>query len=158
MLSAIPAVAFMTAGRTAMAALLAPLVAACAAFGCYIIANASWSADPAQAYGKVLFYWVAVALVLSRFTDSYFQIAVAAIGFERAVAETYKTFCLPSHTCGKFAGKPVLFPDVLRRRRQFVPVFAAIWVLVIAAGVVAPGSSAGKSRLGIHAMPKAVAR
>ena len=46
-----------------MAALLAPLVAACAAFGCYIIANASWSADPAQAYGKVLFYWVAVALV-----------------------------------------------------------------------------------------------
>ena len=48
-----------------MASLLAPLVAACAAFGCYIIANASWSADPAQAYGKALFYWIVVVLVCS---------------------------------------------------------------------------------------------
>ena len=131
--------------------------------GAIIAFGGAWRDAPMEGFDWLKFFrspliGVAVALVLSRFTDSYFQIAVAAIGFERAVAETYKTFCLPSHTCGKFAGKPVLFPDVLRRRRQFVPVFAAIWVLLIAAGVVAPGSSAGKSRLGIHAMPKAVAR
>ena len=63
MLAAVPIVALVSGGRTAMAALLAPLPAACVAFGCYITVNASWSADIAQAYGKVLFYWVVVALV-----------------------------------------------------------------------------------------------
>ena len=131
--------------------------------GAIIAFGGAWRDAPTEGFDSVKFFrspliGVGVALVLLWFTDSYFQIAVAAIGYERAVAETYKTFCLPSHTCGKFAGKPVLFPDVLRRRRQFVPLFAAIWVLVVAAGVFASGGSARTSRVVIHAMPKALAR
>ena len=130
--------------------------------GAIIAFGGAWRDAPMEGFDWLKFFrspliGVAVALVLSRFTDSYFQIAVAAIGYERAVAETYKTFCLPSHTCGKFAGKPVLFPDVLRRRRQFVPVFAAIWVVVVATAVVA-SDGASRSRVAIQALPKAVAR
>jgi hypothetical protein len=131
--------------------------------GTIIAIGGAWRDAPAEGFDGIKFLRspviaLIVALVLSRFTDSVFQIAVAAIGYERAVAETYKTFCLPSHTCGKFAGKPVLFPDVFRRRRQFVPVFAAIWVLVATAGVVALGESATRSRLGVQALPKALVR
>lgn len=132
------------------------------AVGAIIAVGGAWRDAPMEGFDWLKFFrspliGVAVALVLSRYTDSYFQIAVAAIGYERAVAETYKTFCLPSHTCGKFAGKPVLYPDVLRRRRQFVPVFAAIWLVMAAAGFLASGGP-DQSRLGIQAMPKAVAR
>ena len=131
--------------------------------GTIIAIGGAWRDAPAEGFDGIKFLRspviaVIVALVLWRFTDSFFQIAVAAIGYERAVAETYKTFCLPSHTCGKFAGKPVLFPDVFRRRRQFVPVFAAIWVLVATAGVVALGTTATRSRPGVQALPKALVR
>jgi O-Antigen ligase len=60
-LVALPALA--AGGRAAAATLASPLAAACAAFGCYIVINASWSVNLAQAYGKVVFYWFALALV-----------------------------------------------------------------------------------------------
>jgi hypothetical protein len=69
---------------------------------------------------------IGYALLLSTLTQSYFETAVAAIGYERASAETYKTFFFPSKPRGKFAGKPVLFPDVLFTRRYFVPVFITL--------------------------------
>ena len=132
------------------------------AVGTIIAIGGAWRDAPMEGFDAVKFLRspmiaLVVALVLSPFTDSYFQIAVAAIGYERAVAETYKTFCLPSHTCGKFAGKPVLFPDVLRRRRLFVPVFAAIWVLVATAGVLALGPTSERSA-GVQAMPRVLTR
>ena len=116
------------------------------AAGAIIAVGGAWRDAPMEGFDSIKFLRspmiaLTVAFALSLFTDSYFQIAVATIGYERAVAETYKTFCLPSHTCGKFAGKPVRFPDVLRRRRQFVPVFAAIWVLVASAAVLALGDA-----------------
>ena len=130
--------------------------------GAIIAVGGAWRDAPMEGFDPVKFLrspliGLGVALVLSVFTESYFQIAVAAIGYERAVAETYKTFCLPSHTCGKFAGKPVLFPDVFRRRRQFVPVFAAIWVIVASAGVIALGATRS-SRPEIWAVPNVLAR
>ena len=128
--------------------------------GTIIALGGAWRDAPMEGFDWIKFWRspviaLAVALVLSQFTDSLFQIAVAAIGYERAVAETYKTFCLPSHTCGKFAGKPVRFPDVLRRRRHYVPVFAAIWVLVVTAGVLASGVTR-EPRRAIQAIPKIV--
>ena len=79
----------------------------------------------------------AFAVLLGGFTENYLYIAAAAIGFERATAETYKTFFLVSKTAGKFDGKPVLFPEMLRRRRYFVPAYVAIWIAVVAAGAMA---------------------
>ena len=37
----------------------------------------------------------------------------------------------------KFAGMPVRHPDILARRRAFVPVYMAIWAFVVASGAVA---------------------
>jgi len=130
--------------------------------GAIIAVGGAWRDAPLEGFDPLKFLRspmiaLGVALLLSRFTDSYFQIAVAAIGYERAVAETYKTFCLPSHTCGKFAGKPVRFPDVLRRRLPFVPIFAAIWVLVATAGLLALGD-ASVARPVMQAIPSVLAR
>jgi hypothetical protein len=73
------------------------------------------------------------ALLLSRFTDSYLLAALGGLGYTVATIETYKTFFFPSRPRGKFAGKPILFPEHLSTRRRFVPVYFAIWTVVIAA-------------------------
>jgi hypothetical protein len=59
-------------------------------------------------------------------------ITLAATGFTIATIETWKTFAFPSSPRGKFAGKPVHFPEMRRHRQRIVPLYAAIWVLVLA--------------------------
>jgi hypothetical protein len=54
-----------------------------------------------------------------------------AIGYTVATTETWKTFFFPSVPRGKFAGKPIRFPDLLRRRQYFVPLYVGIWILVL---------------------------
>ncbi|MFM9851067.1 MAG: O-antigen ligase family protein [Hyphomicrobiaceae bacterium] len=58
LLAAAPIAALVRVGDFAGALARTPLLAACVAFGAYITINAAWSIDPAEAYGKVLFYWV----------------------------------------------------------------------------------------------------
>ena len=107
--------------------------------GAIIAFGGAWKDAPAEGFDGVKFFrspclTVLFALAIAPLAASYLQVAVAAIGYERAAAETYKTFFFPPKPRGKFAGKPILFPDMLRRRRYFVPAYVAIWVLVIAAG------------------------
>jgi hypothetical protein len=54
-----------------------------------------------------------------------------------ATTETWKTFFYPSKPRGKFAGKPILFPDMVRKRQYFVPLYAGIWILILAGLVTA---------------------
>ena len=75
------------------------------------------------------------ALVMAHMTSNVMLVAVAALGFTIAPIETYKTFFFPTVPRGKFAGKPILFPDVLRWRGRFVPVYVGIWLIVIVMGV-----------------------
>jgi hypothetical protein len=77
------------------------------------------------------------ALLLSRFTDDFVLMALGGLGYTVASIETYKTFFFPSKPRGKFAGKPILFPQYLAMRQRFVPVYAGIWALVLAAFVLA---------------------
>lgn len=70
------------------------------------------------------------ALLLASFTTSWIVIAFGALGFTIATIETHKMFDR-SHTRGKFTGKPVRYPETLLFRRRFVPVFLAIWALVL---------------------------
>ena len=79
---------------------------------------------------------VSYALLLSGLTGRHMLIAAAAIGFERATAETWKKFFFPSKPPGKFAGKPITHPEMLRRRRWFIAPYAAIWVALIVAGAI----------------------
>ncbi len=77
------------------------------------------------------------ALLVSHLTSDLVFITLAAEGFVIATTETYKTFFFPSKPRGKFANKPVIFPQWLRYRQYFVPVYVAIWLGVITAYVVA---------------------
>ncbi len=56
---------------------------------------------------------------------------MGAIGYTVATTETWKTFFFPSVPRGKFAGKPILFPEMLRRRQYFVPLYVGIWILIL---------------------------
>jgi hypothetical protein len=71
------------------------------------------------------------ALLVSLLTSNLVYIVMAAEGFVIMTTETYKTFFFPSKPRGKFAGKPVLFPEWLRYRQYFVPVYVLIWLVVI---------------------------
>jgi hypothetical protein len=73
------------------------------------------------------------ALGLSRLTPDLAVLMLAATGYTVATTETWKTFCFPSQPRGKFADKPVRFPAMLRLRQRVVPVYAAVWLLVVVA-------------------------
>jgi hypothetical protein len=60
-------------------------------------------------------------------------VTLAATGYTIATTETYKTFFFPAKPRGKFAGMPIRFPEMLRRRQRFVPLYVAIWAGVLAA-------------------------
>jgi hypothetical protein len=77
------------------------------------------------------------AVLVSLLTDDLVLITMAAEGFVIMTTETYKTFFFPSKPRGKFAGKPVIFPEWLRLRQRFVPLYVLIWLVVIGAYVVA---------------------
>ena len=85
------------------------------------------------------------ALVLALFTSHYLIIALAGLGYTVATIETYKTFFFPNKPRGKFAGKPILFPQLVRWRYRFAPLYAAIWLAVLAN----LGLALGEPRLGL---------
>ncbi|NIW80252.1 MAG: hypothetical protein GWN16_12685 [Calditrichae bacterium] len=64
-------------------------------------------------------------------------IAVGALGYTVATIETYKTFFFPSKPRGKFAGKEVKFPEMLKRRQRFIPLYVSIWIAIILTFVIA---------------------
>jgi hypothetical protein len=104
--------------------------------GVIIAVGGAWKDAPKEGFDPIKFFrspWmtVAYAVVLSRMTSDYLLIAAAAVGFERATAETYKTFFVRSKPPGKFAGKPVRYPEMLARRRWFVPAYVAITVTMV---------------------------
>ena len=110
--------------------------------GIIIAIGGAWKDAPKEGFELLKFFrsptmTVILALVMSRFTSSYLLLTVAAIGFERALIETYKTFFFPDKPRGKFAGKPVLHPQMLTARKRFVPVYVAIWLAVLASSAVA---------------------
>lgn len=119
--------------RAALAGLVVGMLAA---------AGGSWKDAPKEGFEIVKFFrspmmTVLYACLLAQLTTNYLLIAVAAIGYERATAETYKTFFFPGKPRGKFSGKPVLYPGMLRQRLYFVPAYVAICAGVIACAAVA---------------------
>ena len=114
----------------------------------------AWKDAPIEGFETLKFFrspltTMFYAVILSFFTDSYLFIALAALGYERASIETYKTFFFPNKPRGKFAGKPILYPDMLTRRQRFVPLYVGIWLAVIVTGVAAfiRGGAGGMSSL-----------
>jgi hypothetical protein len=106
-------------------------------FGWISAFGGAWKDAPVEGFETFKFFrspavaasW---AFVISLLTASWPVIAIAAEGFTVASIETYKTFFFPDKPRGKFAGKPILHPEHLERRRAFVPLYAGIWLVVLA--------------------------
>jgi hypothetical protein len=105
-------------------------------FGWISAFGGAWKDAPIEGFETFKFFrspavaasW---AFVVSSFTGSWTVIAIAAEGFTVASIETYKTFFFPNKPRGKFAGKPIIHPEHLERRKAFVPLYAGIWLLVL---------------------------
>jgi len=96
----------------------------------------AWKDAPIEGFEWLKFFRSPVvaglyALLLTLFTRDFVVIALAAEGFTVATLETYKTFFFPSKPRGKFAGKAVHFPGMLRVRQRFLPLYILIWLTVI---------------------------
>ena len=93
--------------------------------------------------------WTGIyAVLLSPFTHSYLLLMCASLGFTIATLETYKTFFFPSKPRGKFAGKPILHPEMLQRRKKFAVFYALIWLFLISHFVLAYVQPHGPGLLG----------
>lgn len=77
------------------------------------------------------------AILIACMTESYLHVVLSATGYTIATIETYKTFFFPSRPRGKFAGKPIQYPEMVARRKRFVPLYVAIWLGIIVTYVVA---------------------
>jgi hypothetical protein len=134
------ALCFVAIGRLDQTPAAAPSMVKAAlvglAVGMIIALGGGWKDAPKEGFDLLKFFrspimTVLYAVILSRLTDSYLQMAAAAIGYERATAETYKTFFFPSKPRGKFTGKPITHPQMLKRRQHFVPAYFAISVAAV---------------------------
>lgn len=101
------------------------------AVGLIVAIGGAWKDAPKEGFELLKFFrspamTVFFALLLSRVTESPLEIAVAAVGYERATVETYKKFFFPMKPPGKFSGKPVLYPEMFERRTYFIPAYIAI--------------------------------
>jgi hypothetical protein len=102
----------------------------------------AWKDAPVEGFETLKFFrsplislfW---AVVVANFTENWLYIGVAGAGYSVASIETYKTFFFPSKPRGKFAGKPILHPEMLRRRQYFVPVYVVIWAALLGTFAVA---------------------
>lgn len=144
---AVAACFFPIASLDSAAASLAPTARATLvglAVGIIVAIGGCWKDAPKEGFDIFKFFrspimTVLYAIVLSQLTDNSLQIAVAAIGYERATVETYKKFFFPTKPPGKFAGKPALHPHMLRRRRYFVPAYVAISMATLLCMTMAMG-------------------
>ncbi|MFQ5676149.1 MAG: hypothetical protein ACE5G1_09650 [bacterium] len=102
----------------------------------------AWKDAPKEGFETLKFFRSPVmatlyAYMLAHFTANYLFICFGALGYTIGTIETYKTFFFPSKPRGKFAGMPINFPEMLKKRQYFVPLYVAIWVAVITTIVVA---------------------
>ena len=102
----------------------------------------TWKDAPSEGFQLFKFFRspllaLLFAFGLSYLTDSLLATMLAATGFTVATTETYKTFFFPSKPRGKFAGRPVVFPEILTWRRRFVPLYVAIWIALAGSLTVA---------------------
>lgn len=97
----------------------------------------AWKDAPVEGFETLKFFrspliTLCWAVLLAFFTENLVALALGAAGYSVATIETYKTFLFPSKPRGKFAGKPILYPEMLVRRQRFVPLYLAIWVGILA--------------------------
>lgn len=120
-----------------------PAVLVIGSLGGWISAfGGAWKDAPLEGFSIFKFFRsplvaLSYAVLLAALTHSYVYVSIGALGYTVATLETYKTFFKPNVPRGKFAGKTIQFPEWLSKRQRFVPLFAAIWIGMIATFVIA---------------------
>ncbi len=104
--------------------------------GWYSAFGGAWKDAPIEGFQLFKFFRspllaAGFAWLLLGLTTSWPAVVFGAIGYTVAATETYKTFAFPSKPRGKFANRPVTFPDLLVRRHWAVPASALIWLVII---------------------------
>ena len=104
--------------------------------GWYSAFGGAWKDAPIEGFQLFKFFRspliaAGFSYLLLRLGATPVQGVFGAIGYTVATTETYKTFFFPTKPRGKFANKPVLFPDWLAKRQRFVPLYVAIWMLIV---------------------------
>ena len=97
----------------------------------------AWKDAPKEGFQLLKFFRspalaLAYAVLLAQLSPSYLCVAFGALGLTIATIETHKKFDRPRTAPGKFSGKPVTHPAMFRLRRLVVPVYVAIWTVVLA--------------------------
>lgn len=129
-MACLTAVARLDAFRGSMPAMLGAAVTGLVVGGILALGGC-WKDAPKEGFDPLKFWRspliaLIYAFLLEPLTTSYVILAIAVIGYERGTAETYKTFFGPRKPPGKFAGKPILHPDMLDRRQRVVPAYFMI--------------------------------
>lgn len=96
----------------------------------------AWKDAPLEGFHTLKFFRsplmaLAYSIILAHFSYNYIFISMGGLGYTIASTETYKTFFFPSKPRGKFAGKPIVYPDMLSMRQRFVPLYVLIWIGII---------------------------
>ena len=130
--------AFWTANLDAASLPLPILLLIGSAAGWVSAIGGAWKDAPIEGFETLKFFRSPAitgtyAFLISRLDGRMLIVALCALGFTVATIETYKTFFFPSKPRGKFANKPIVYPEWLRFRLRFVPLYVGIWVFVIAA-------------------------
>ncbi|HEX2203065.1 MAG TPA: hypothetical protein VHG91_07195 [Longimicrobium sp.] len=102
----------------------------------------AWKDAPVEGFETFKFFRSPViattwSAVMGFLTDNWVFMGLAGIGYTVATIETYKTFFFPNKPRGKFAGKPILFPEILERRKVVAVLYACIWAAVLTILVLA---------------------
>ena len=117
------------------------LLLPCSVMGWVSAFGGAWKDAPIEGFETFKFFRspsVAYffAFIGSLFTDHLVLITAVSIGLTIASIETYKSFFFLDRPRGKFQGMPEHFPEWLTKRKKFVPLYAAIWVAVLACFVI----------------------
>lgn len=96
----------------------------------------AWKDAPLEGFHTLKFFRsplmaLAYSIILAHFSYNYLFISMGGLGYTIASTETYKTFFFPSKPRGKFAGKPIVYPQMLSMRQRFVPLYILIWIGII---------------------------
>ncbi len=121
---------------------LLPTLLIASAFGWISAFGGAWKDAPLEGFHTFKFFRspamaMAYAALTTLLTDRLVFVTLCAIGYTIATTESYKTFFRLHVPRGKFQGKPVTHPEMLSWRHRFVPVYVAIWLLVLGAWIAA---------------------
>ncbi len=98
----------------------------------------AWKDAPVEGFHLLKFFRSPLlaslyGLMVASLTTSYPAVFVGSLGYTVASIETWKTFRRPGEPPGKFSDQPVRHPEMVRRRYWLVPLYALIWLGVLAA-------------------------